>query len=77
VEQTIVSELADMELPAEVYGGPTSAAVERDHATSLQAECRLGGTWAKRPQKDLERLSCLSSLPSWHEWHHPTGWCHT
>jgi hypothetical protein len=35
VEKTIVGELADVELPAEVYGYPTIAAAKEDHATGL------------------------------------------
>jgi hypothetical protein len=74
MEQTTMGELVDAELPAKVYGRPTAAAEEEDHAASLQAECRLDGTWAEHPKKDLERLSCPSSLPSWHGWHPPAGW---
>jgi hypothetical protein len=67
----------DAELPTEVYGSPTTAEEEEeDHAAGLQAECRLGDTWVKRPQKDLERLSCPSSPPLWHGWHPPAGWHH-
>jgi hypothetical protein len=40
----------DTELPTEVYGSPTTAEEEEeDHAAGLQAECRLGDTWVKRP----------------------------
>jgi hypothetical protein len=73
VEQTTIGELADAELPAEVYGSPTATEEEEDHMAVLQTECRLRGTWAEHPQKDLERLSCPSSLPSWHGWHPRVG----
>jgi hypothetical protein len=77
VEQTVVGKLADAELPAEVYGSPTTTTAEEDHTTSLQAECRLGSTSAEHPQKDLEQLSFPSSLPSWCRWHPPVGWHHS
>jgi hypothetical protein len=65
-----------MELLAKVYGSPIIAA-EEDHMAGLHVECRLGGIWAERPQKDLERLSCSSSLPSWYECHPPAEWLHS
>jgi hypothetical protein len=65
VEHTDVGELTDAELPTKVYSNPIVAA-EEDHTAGLQVECRPGGTWVKRPQKDLEWLSCPSSLPWWH-----------
>jgi hypothetical protein len=40
VEQTAVGELADAELPTEVYGSPTATAMKEDHVAGLQAECR-------------------------------------
>jgi hypothetical protein len=76
VEQTAAGKRADAELLTEVYGSPTAATVE-DHAPGLQTECRPGDTWAERTQKDLERLSFPSSLPSWHGWHPPTEWHHS
>jgi hypothetical protein len=47
VEQTATGKLVDSELLVEVYSSPT-AIEEEDHMAGLQAECRLGGTWAKR-----------------------------
>jgi hypothetical protein len=44
-----VGELTDAELPAEVYSSPTAVVAEEDHVAGLQVECRLGGTWVKRP----------------------------
>jgi hypothetical protein len=76
VEQAAVGELADVELPAQVYGSPIAAA-EEDYAAGLQTECRLGDTWLERPQMDLERLSCPSSLPWWHGWYPPAKWPHS
>jgi hypothetical protein len=35
VEQTALGELADMELPAEVYGSPTATIVVEDRAAGL------------------------------------------
>jgi hypothetical protein len=35
VEHTAAVKLADVELPAEVYGSPTAAAMEEDHAAGL------------------------------------------
>jgi hypothetical protein len=35
VEQTTAGELADAELPTEVYGSPTTAVEEEDHAAGL------------------------------------------
>jgi hypothetical protein len=43
-----MGELADAELPVEVYGSP-NAVVEEDHAAGLQTECRPGGTWVECP----------------------------
>jgi hypothetical protein len=35
VEQTVAGDLANTELPAEVYGSPTAATMEGDHAAGL------------------------------------------
>jgi hypothetical protein len=77
VEQTAEGEPADGELPVEVYSSTTAAATKEDHMAGLQANCRPSGTWVESPQKDLERLSCPSSLPLWHEWHPPARWPHS
>jgi hypothetical protein len=63
VEQASAGGLVDVELPAEVYGSPTTATGAEDHVAGLQAECRPGDTWAECPQKVLEWPSCPSSLP--------------
>jgi hypothetical protein len=47
VEETAAGGQADTELPAKVYGSPTTAA-EVDHMAGLQAECTPDGTWAER-----------------------------
>jgi hypothetical protein len=49
VEQTVAGELADAELPTEVYDSPTAIAAKEDHVAGLQVECRLGGNWVEHP----------------------------
>jgi hypothetical protein len=48
VEQPAMGRREDVEPPAEVDGGST-AAMKGGHVAGLKAECRLCGTWAKRP----------------------------
>jgi hypothetical protein len=49
VEQTAAGELAHVELPAEVYGSPTTTLEEEDHTAGLHAECRPSGNWVELP----------------------------